>query len=66
MGDLACADDEGRLHCDTCRFYRTKGSKCQRFPPVVIYDVANLQRVVLYPNVANGMWCGEHQPRTPS
>lgn len=54
------ANDEDRPHCVSCRYFRRKGQRCQRFPPTIIYDVSNLERVTLFPQVATAMWCGEY------
>ena len=48
--------------CVGCRFYIRKGSKCRRFPPVVIFDIGIVARVVMFPHVSDGMWCGEWSP----
>ena len=62
-GAPVAADDDDRPTCETCRFYRQRGAKCQRFPPVMFYDVNLLERVVAFPRVSATMWCGEYGAR---
>lgn len=48
--------------CFRCRFHRVKGSRCRRYPPVVVFDVNTLERVTMYPSTNQDMWCGEFAP----
>lgn len=57
------ADTPGRPTCVDCRFYRIKGQKCQRYPPVVVYDVASLNFSQAFPFAAPDGWCGEFSSR---
>lgn len=58
------ADDGDRPRCNTCRFFRARGQRCQRFPPTQIYDVRQLDRVTVYPEVGPSSWCGEYASRS--
>ena len=51
---IASMGGEAAKACKTCKF-NTLG-KCHRFPPAVISA-----GVGVWPGVADGDWCGEHQ-----
>lgn len=59
-GAPVSANDIDRPRCLTCRYYRRRGQQCQRLPPTVIYDINLLQRVTMFPQADDSMWCGEY------
>jgi len=56
---------EEKPTCGTCRYYlqvqRNVFGLCRRFPPDRIHNGVS----GLFPEVADGCWCGEHGPKLP-
>lgn len=48
-----------RPRCDLCLYFKPRGNRCRRHPPVVYYDINELKPVSAYPTVNPDMWCGE-------
>ena len=62
--------------CDKCVYYVLPSSEpmgeCRRYPPQIITlkgqgeGLADMSRVLTFPEVQGDSWCGEFQPASPS